>query len=101
MPDVLVVLPSAKKDIRSAVDWYEYKQIGLGLRFKMEVINAIDSLDNPLKQYKPSFLNLSRIFVKNFPYIIYFKKDVKRQRIVVLAVLHDKLDRNVILKRRL
>jgi len=49
MPAALVLLPSAKSDLQSAVDWYEKRQIGLGHRFKLEVINAIDSLDNPIK----------------------------------------------------
>src|SRR5437868_20628 len=101
MPHTLVVLPSAKSDLQSAVIWYEDKQIGLGRRFKLEVINSIDSLNNPLKEYSPALLNLSRIFVKNFPYIIYFKKDISRQRIVVYAILHEKQDRDVILKGRL
>lgn len=101
MPAALVLLPSAKSDLQSAVDWYEKRQIGLGHRFKLEVINAIDSLDNPIKEHNPALLTLSRIFVKNFPYLIYFKKDTLRQRIVVYAILHEKQDRDIILTGRL
>jgi len=100
MPFVIVVLPSAKSDLQSAADWYEKKKFGLGKRFSEEIIKAIDSIDNPVKEYGSAFLNLSRIFVKHFPYIIYFRKDLSRQRIIVYAILHDKQDRELILKER-
>ena len=101
MPFIVVFLPSAKSDLRLASDWYEKKQNGLGRRFKGNVINAIDSLSiDSIREYGPVYLSLARIFVNSFPYVIYFKKDLIRQRIVIYGVLHEKQNKEDILKRR-
>jgi plasmid stabilization system protein ParE len=96
----IVVLPSAKSDIKLAADWYESNQIGLGKKFKSEIFIAFDSILHPAKGYGPVYMGLSRMFVNNFPYVIYFRPDTKRNRIVVYAVLHEKQHRQVILEKR-
>jgi plasmid stabilization system protein ParE len=101
MPLRIVILPSAKLDITKAVKWYESKQKGLGRRFKNSVIRSVDQLADPAKGYGPYVLNLSRVFVYDFPYCIYFRTDEFRKQIVVYAVLNEKQDRNEILSQRI
>lgn len=96
----VVVLPSARFDIRSASEWYEHQQDGLGYRFRQQVIEAIDTITGEQIDYAPAYMSLSRVFVKKFPYLIYFKKDSKRDRTVIYAVLHKKQDRSAILPQR-
>ncbi|MFC0772206.1 type II toxin-antitoxin system RelE/ParE family toxin [Terrimonas alba] len=96
----IVFLPSAKADIQSAIEWYESRQYEMGKKFKTEVVRAIDSMPDPVKGYAPVYMNLSRVFVKKFPYVIYFKMDTDRNRLVIYAVLHKKQNRENILKKR-
>jgi plasmid stabilization system protein ParE len=96
-----VILSSAKSDIQSASDWYESRQVGLGKQFKQEIIQAIDSILDSRKGYGPVYLNLSRVFVKKFPYVIYFKIDSTRNRVVVYAILNEKQNREAMLRDRI
>ncbi|MGC4037213.1 MAG: type II toxin-antitoxin system RelE/ParE family toxin [Chitinophagaceae bacterium] len=93
MPFKIVIVPKAKEDLISAVAWYEEKQYNLGKRFQGEIIKTIDSLNNPVKYYGPVYRGLSRVFVKQFPYVLYFKKDISTQCITVFAILHEKQDK--------
>lgn len=97
----VVVLPLARTDILHASNWYESQQEGLGKRFRQEIAKAIDSLYDPVKGYGPVYMSLSRIFVQQFPFVIYFKNDSSRNCMVVYAVLHRKQDRGSVLKQRL
>lgn len=83
-----------------ATDWYESSQIGLGKRFKKEIVIAIDSALHPVKAYGPVYMSLSRVFVNKFPYVIYFRIDADRNRLIVYAILHEKQNRKNILKKR-
>jgi hypothetical protein len=47
----IVVLPSANADIKSAKKWYEIQQEGLGKKFKLQIIKAIDSIVEPVRGY--------------------------------------------------
>lgn len=96
-----VILPSAKSDIQSAFGGYESQQTGLGRKFRDQMIKAIDSLLDTRKDYGPVYMSLCRVFVKRFPYVIYFKTDSPRHRVIVYAVLHEKQNRDEILKKRI
>lgn len=100
MPLRIAVLPLAKSDIQSAADWYESQKPGLGKKVKDHIVKAIEQIADPLRGYGPVYRNLSRIFVEQFPYSIYFMIDDTRQRIVIYAVLHQKQDREEVLKNR-
>jgi len=45
-------------------------------------------------------MSLSRIFVKDFPYVVYFKTDSTKNRIVIYAVLSEKQNREDALEKR-
>lgn len=96
----IVILPSAKSDIESAINWYESRNAGLGKRFLQQVIKAIDSLLDPRKGYGVVYMSLSRVFVKDFPYVIYFKTDSTKNRIVIYAILSEKQNREDVLEKR-
>jgi plasmid stabilization system protein ParE len=97
----IVILPSAKSDIQSAYDWYENQQTGLGRKFAEQVVKAIDILHDTLRGYGAVYMSLSRIFVKNFPYVIWFKTDSVGDKVVIYAVLNEKQNREDILKKRI
>ena len=68
---------------------------------KKEIVIAIDSVLHPVKAYGPVYMSLSRVFVNKFPYVIYFKIDTDRNRLIVYAVLHEKQNKENVLKKRM
>lgn len=100
MPVRIVLLPSARSDIQIAAKWYESKQKGLGKSFKLSLADSIEMLKDPMRAYGPYVSGLSRIFVTDFPYCIYFKSDESRKQLVIYAVLHEKQQRDEILPLR-
>lgn len=99
MPLTLVVLPFANSDIKKAIEWYDHKQPGLGKKFIEEVAKAIDTLQDIHQDFGSIYMGLSRVFVKKFPYVVYFRKDQGRNRIVIYALLHEKQNREILKHR--
>ena len=97
----IVVLRFAKSDIQLSVNWYEKIEEGLGRKLKHQIVRAIDSIADPVRGYGSVYMGLSRIFVDNFPYCIYFKLDTQKQQIVVYALLHERQNRDNILTQRI
>ena len=95
----IIFLLEAVVDIESADRWYEDKQTNLGNRFKENTLAAIDKLQSDKIVYKSLYRGLSRVFVKRFPYIVYFKKEKERKEIIVFGVLHMKQSKSNLDKR--
>lgn len=100
MQSVIQVLYYAERDIQLAQKWYEKKSPELGKKFKLQIVNAIDSLLDPKIEYGSVYNGLSRIFVKRFPYVIYYRRHDTQNRIIVYAILHEKQNRDSVLKGR-
>ena len=91
----LVLTHDAVEDITSNAGWYEKQEVGLGLEFVREVVEAIDSLlPNPLIfRLRNRRRNVRWILVKRFPFKVVYQ--VQEDRIEVFAVLHAaRHDRN-------
>lgn len=99
MAFAIVFLPAAKIDIKNASAWYDDKRFGLGKDFRKAIVETTDSLSDQMKEYGQVYMGLSRIITKRFPFVIYFKKDAGRDRLVVYAVLHKKQNRDILKKR--
>jgi len=95
----IAILPGAKKDILEAYKWYEDQRESLGGKFERKIIVDIDKLQSDFVQHEPVYKGLSRVFMKGFPYQIYFKKDESGKVIVIHAVLHNKQSRIILNKR--
>lgn len=81
----LKINSSAQLDLKSAIDWYESKQIGLGKRFLNEFEKTLSRIQaNPYifkveNNYRNALLDI-------FPYIVIFKMSDKK--IIILAVFN-------------
>jgi plasmid stabilization system protein ParE len=92
------VLPKAKADISNTMNWYK-KEGGkeLALNFKEHIFTVVENLQNDIVEHGKVKFGLSRIFVKKFPYVIYFI--VADNTITIFAVLHKKQNTDKLLKR--
>ena len=86
----VVFRKKALADLRETAAWYDSKRRGLGERFILAVIRAIDlSVETPIRR-APVFADVRRIRVPRFPHFIYYFVD--SSNFVVLAVFHFRRD---------
>ena len=90
---------SAENDLQLAFDWYESESHGLGWEFRNEVALCIEKIIVDRVSYQIYFADVHKIFVSRFPYLIYYRKDEKRKKIVIAAVLHERRSPQEISKR--
>jgi plasmid stabilization system protein ParE len=81
----LKINSSAQLDLKSAIDWYESKQFGLGKRFLNDFENTLIRIQsNP---YIFQLENNSRnALLDIFPYLVIFEIDY--QEIIILAIFN-------------
>lgn len=95
----ILILPDARRDILKASEWYENQSESLGGKFERKTIDHIDKLQSDFIEYGAVYKGLSRVFIKDFPYQIYFRKDEDLKIIIIHAVLHSKQSRTILKKR--
>jgi hypothetical protein len=78
--------PEAENDILQAVEWYESRQLKLGLRFltQVEVLYGLLEL-NPFL-FPEKYRKVRQAPLKNFPYVVLYK--VEDENVFVLAVFN-------------
>ena len=91
----ILIFLKAKKDIAESIKWYknragEYTSD----RFKISVFETIDNLKNDSVENAKILIGLNRVFVKKFPFIIYYLKENKS--IIIFGVLHNKRSKAII-----
>lgn len=83
-----VLAPAAQAELDGAVDWYEERVEGLGLRFLLLVDQALQEIQAspatyPLWERDDRF---RKCVMQRFPYIIFYRE--LADRIDVLAIAH-------------
>ncbi len=96
----IVILPKANQDILNAINWYSQEAgITISVKFKKSILLTVEKLQNDFVTYAATYRSLSRIFIKHFPYTIYFMKYFDKKLIVIYAVLHNKQSTSTLAKR--
>lgn len=81
----------ALNDIQNAIDYYDYKQIGLGEKFEIYLNKYFKSLSkNPF--YQNRYDNIHCLPLKKYPFMIHFSIEEKEKSIYVHAVLNTYLN---------
>lgn len=83
----------AKSDIIHAKNWYEDKQVGLGVDFVKKVKIQINQLQVKSVEHKIAFDTIRRVFVKRFPFSVYYERIEEKNLIIIVAVLHEKQEK--------
>ena len=93
----LIVRPEAENDLKEAFLWYEDKRQGLGHDFLLQVDVGLRFIERNPEACPPEYKGTRRYLTKRFPYkIIYL---VKKERIIVLGVIHGKRNSNLARRR--
>ena len=62
----------ALTDIREIIEWYSQHQPELGIRFKINVVEQIESLHRNPQAYFIRYHEIRCLLVKKFPYMIHY-----------------------------
>ena len=85
MARVLEFHSAARDEFDAAVDWYEAARPGFGAAFLAAVYEAAErAAEHPLAG-APLGSELSRVFVRRFPYFVLYDSDAVRVRVVAVA----------------
>ncbi len=85
-----ILLPLAKRDVRSAYEWYEEQKVGLGDAFLARVEDCLGNIQRSPKAFQPVGNNARRAIVKQFPYVVFYR--IEHKVIYVYAVFHTSQD---------
>lgn len=83
----VLIRPEAQADIKETVSWYERRERGLGIRFKLEARTAIRRIGANALMFPAIDTRVRRALLSSFPYSVYFT--VEEKEVVILAVLHQ------------
>lgn len=87
---ILILLEEAKQEWLDASIYYENKQKGLGLRFSEAVEEHLNIITQTPKHYKKIKKEYREILIKHFPFLIIYRIDEAKNKIVVVSVFHAK-----------
>jgi toxin ParE1/3/4 len=93
----LIVQPAAETDINDAVDWYENRRSGSGDELLAEIRRTLERIEDLPESFPFDFERARRARTSIFPYKMYFV--LTDELISVIALLHDKQDKQKLKKR--
>jgi plasmid stabilization system protein ParE len=81
----------AKRDWNEAVDWYDQRQPGVGLRFDEAIRTFLQTLANGPDRFRLAtrLTHLARM-PKPWPYSVYFTINLEFREVKVLSIWHCK-----------
>jgi len=77
----------ALKELEDAHDWYESKEVNLGLRFLDEFEETLTVIKH-MPHFAVRYDKVRCIPVKKFPYLIHYQLFPRKKLILVVAVFH-------------
>ncbi|MBI5916628.1 MAG: type II toxin-antitoxin system RelE/ParE family toxin [Bacteroidetes bacterium] len=88
----IAIKKQAQQALWEAMDWYEAQSAGLGAALSQEFYDYLQKLTENPHRFMVVFDPFRRMLLKKFPYQVVFAIDEKRQRVVVMALWHDRRD---------
>lgn len=73
----LILLPSAKSDIREAAQWYNLQQIGLGRQFTAQVREKMQMIRQFPNAAPIRYQKVRTAVLDRFPFMIHYNVDEK------------------------
>jgi toxin ParE1/3/4 len=86
----VVLRKKARVEFDLAIDWYERREAGLGAEFVEQIQAVFDRIAAAPEIHATVYRDIRRALVRQFPYSVYYR--IKADRLVVLAVFHNKRD---------
>ena len=78
--------PAAEAEFDNSIEFYNQRQIGLGLDFEKEVLRALCSIIDAPERSPKYKLGLRKYILRRFPFVIYYLN--KSHYIWIVAIAH-------------
>jgi plasmid stabilization system protein ParE len=88
MANSVSYLSKAKKEFDEAINFYENRSIGLGVRFEKQVQEKIKLVSEYPKRYRNKKTTYRETKVTDFPFLIIYKYYETRQLIIINTIFH-------------
>lgn len=99
MSYALTYFDQVKQDLKEAKAWYKNQQPDLDKRFAGAIKMAIEKLQEFPFSYAVRYKHIRVAHPKIFPYGIHFYIDEPLNRIVIVAIVHNKRHPDVAMER--
>ena len=86
----LRLLPDARAEYFAAIDWYEERRPGLGVKFFEQVRRSFDQIRRTPQRFPAVYLDVRKLRLKGFPYVVLYQ--ALEEEILVLSVFHTSRD---------
>ena len=96
---LLVIDPMALDEIAEATKWYSDKSSTAVENFQREINETFIYLQSTIAEHRKVFADIRVLFLKIFPYNIYYIKKQEENKIFILAIMHNKRDTEFIKSR--
>jgi plasmid stabilization system protein ParE len=84
----LIIHPEASADIRDEAEYYEGKQLGLGLELLQEVDSAINTIVSMPEAFAERRKNIRMYVLSRFPFSVLYRLRDEKRCLEVLVVRH-------------
>ncbi len=84
----VIFRPAAAVELREAYEWYEQRDVGLGMEFMRCVESCLETTKRHPAIYPVVYQNVRQGLVRRFPYSVFYL--VAKEEIVVLSIFHAK-----------
>jgi plasmid stabilization system protein ParE len=89
----VIAAAEARLEWNEAVNWYEEREAGVGLRFDNELRTFLQTLAQDPERFRfATRLTRKAKVPRPWPYSVYFSINREQREVKVLAVWHGKLD---------
>src|SRR6266404_5791629 len=90
-------LPEAKEEFDAAADWYEQRQIGLGIDFVTKIREVVRSVAQNPRMHAKVYGDVRKAVVKRFPYLVLYREDATE--VIIVSVFHSSRNPGIWKKR--
>ncbi|MBO0932412.1 type II toxin-antitoxin system RelE/ParE family toxin [Fibrella aquatilis] len=95
----VLLTEGANEDKEAIIDWYEAIQPSLGQKWWSDYKRIEETIAKNPFYYAENLVFIRGARLAKFPYSIFYRIDELDQIVVVLGILHQRQDRNEILRR--
>jgi plasmid stabilization system protein ParE len=81
---------AAQAEYDEAVDWYEARRSGLGVRFLGALQETIEAIGEQPDRFPEVEVGVREAMVSSWPYCVYYQ--VRSDHVMVIAVFHSSRD---------
>jgi plasmid stabilization system protein ParE len=79
---------AARLDVLESKQWYEAKEVGLGLRFAIRINEAVERISHQPLGAPEIHRGVRRVVTKQFRHLVFYR--VEADRVVILGVRHER-----------